>query len=128
MLIINNLEMKKNINYSEVEVCPVRNILDRFGDKWSMLILLILNDEDELRFNQLHKTIGTISQKMLSVTLKNLEADGLVKRKVFPEVPPRVEYKLSERAKTLMPHIEGLVGWAKQNFAEISASRKEYAA
>jgi len=119
--------MNKNLlKYSNAENCPVRNILDRFGDKWSMLVLLILSEEDILRFNQIHKSIGTISQKMLSVTLKNLEADDLVIRKVYPEVPPRVEYKLSSRALTLIPHIQNLVGWANEHFDEIKNARSSY--
>ncbi len=88
----------ENINkYSDVDDCPVRNVLDRIGDKWSMLVLLILNDNEVLRFNEIDKYIDTISQKMLSVTLKGLEADGLVKRTIYPQVPPRVEYQLTER-------------------------------
>ncbi len=127
MLIINDLAMNKIPEiYSDAERCPVRNILDRFGDKWSMLVLLLLSDVEVLRFNQIHKAIGNISQKMLSVTLKNLEADGLVHRKVYPEVPPRVEYQLSERAITLIPHIRGLVDWANEHYREIETSRSGY--
>ncbi len=117
---------KKLINFSETESCPVRNILDRFGDKWSMLILLVLDQEEVLRFNQIHKSIGSISQKVLSTTLKKLEADDLVVRKIYPEVPPRVEYNLSKMAKTLLPHIKGLVQWANEHFDEIQKSRNIY--
>lgn len=117
---------KKLEKFSDAVNCPVRNILDRFGDKWSMLVLLSLNEQEPLRFNQLHKVIGTISQKMLSVTLKNLEADDLIVRKVYPEIPPRVEYKLSKRAHTLLPILLTLVEWANQNFSPIKESRKKY--
>jgi DNA-binding HxlR family transcriptional regulator len=109
--------------YGNPENCPVRNVLDRIGDKWSMLILLLLDDEKILRFNEMHKCIGTISQKMLTVTLKSLEADGLVKRTVYPEIPPRVEYQLTERAHGLMPIIRSLVIWAQQNMKEILNDR-----
>jgi len=126
LLKINQVEMKKNLEeYSKVEGCPVRNVLDRIGDKWSMLVLLILNDADVLRFNEMYRYIGSISQKMLSTTLKTLEADGLVLRKVYPEVPPRVEYKLSEMGKSLMPHLQGLTAWANENMADIKKSREE---
>ena len=68
--------------FAEAETCPARNVLDRFGDKWSTLVILVLNEEEKLRFNELHKVIGDISQKMLTVTLRNLEADGLASRKI----------------------------------------------
>ena len=109
--------------YSDIENCPIRNVLDHIGDKWSMLVLSILNEEGTLRFNQIHKTIGTVSQKMLSTTLKRLESDGLLVREVFPEIPPRVEYQLTERGKSSIPHINNLVGWAVENFDGIKDSR-----
>lgn len=117
---------KKSIDYTDTESCPVRNILDRFGDKWSILILLILKQEEVLRFNQLHKMIGSISQKVLSTTLKKLEADGLVIRKIYPEVPPRVEYRLTSRSLTLIPHIQELVNWANENIDAIKTSRAAF--
>ncbi|HCD51021.1 MAG TPA: transcriptional regulator [Balneolaceae bacterium] len=107
--------------------CPVRIILDRLGDKWSMLVISILNEAGTLRFNELNRSIADISQKMLTTTLRSLEADGLVERKVFAEVPPRVEYSLTARGKTLVPHIDGLVQWALSNFDEIMTSRKAFA-
>lgn len=119
--------MEKNLEkYEDVENCPVRNILDRFGDKWSILVLLVLSDQEVLRFNQIHKCIVTISQKMLSTTLKSLEADGLIDRKVYAEVPPRVEYKLSERGQSLIPHLQALVEWAEQHYGNIKVSREAY--
>lgn len=112
-------------NYADEEHCPVRNVLDRFGDKWSMLVLMLLNDVEVLRFNEIHKYIGSISQKMLTVTLKKLEADGLVARKAYPEIPPRVEYSLTARAQSLMPILQELAQWANQNMAEIRQSREQ---
>ncbi|PTB90813.1 transcriptional regulator, partial [Marivirga lumbricoides] len=105
----------------------IRNILDRIGDKWSMLILLLLNEEQVMRFNEIHKSIDSISQKMLSSTLKSLEADDLVQRKIYPEIPPKVEYRLTERGKSLIPHLQSLVNWASVNFEDISNSRLQYA-
>jgi DNA-binding HxlR family transcriptional regulator len=112
--------------YGDSDNCPIRNVLDRIGDKWSMLVLLVLNDTGTMRFNELDKCIETISQKMLSATLKTLEADGLVTRKVFPEIPPRVEYKLSERGESLIPHLKSLTAWAKEHFDAIQQSRMEF--
>lgn len=112
--------------YSETDRCPVRNILDRFGDKWSMLILLVLDESGVLRFNEIHKSLGNISQKVLSSTLKKLEADGLLTREVFPEIPPRVEYQLSERGHSLMPHLRNLLEWGKENFEGIASDRQVY--
>ncbi len=112
--------------YSKNEACPVRNILDRLGDKWSMLVILVLHDRGVLRFTEIHKTIGDISQKMLTVTLKTLEADGLVSRKVYPEIPPRVEYQLTELGEDLVPHLVNLTQWAEKNWKVIMASRKGY--
>jgi len=116
-----------NLNkFSDVENCPVRNVIDRIGDKWSILILLALEEGETLRFNEIHSTIQSISQKMLAVTLKTLEADGLVKRTVYPQIPPKVEYKLTLRGQSLLPHIHGLVQWAAENLGEIKFSRENY--
>jgi len=106
--------------------CPVRNVLDRVGDKWSILIIGILGEYGTLRFNQLNHKIGDISQKMLTVTLKTLEADGLVERKMYPEIPPRVEYKLTRLGESLIPAIENLVNWANEHMPAIMSSRQQY--
>ena len=84
--------------------CPIRNVIDKFGDKWSLLVLYHLNE----------------SQKMLSQTLKRLEQIGLISRQVYPEVPPRVEYSLTARGQSLMPHVSALIGWALEHFEEIA--------
>ena len=107
--------------------CPIRNILSRICDKWSFLVLTALerNDGNPLRFKQLQREIPDISQKMLTATLRTLEQDGLVTRKIYAEVPPRVEYSLTERAYTLFPHIYSLIGWAMENFDAVIGSRKQ---
>ena len=84
---------KKEEKKSIIEICPIRNVVARFGNKWALLVILILNENAAIRFNQLGKQIPDISTKVLSNTLHILEADGLVKRTVFPEVPIRVEYE-----------------------------------
>ena len=89
---------------------------------------MILGEVDNMRFNKLNKTIGDISQKMLTVTLRTLEADGLVKRTIYPEVPPRVEYEITERGKSLLVHINKLVDWADENMEAILESREKFKA
>lgn len=106
--------------------CPIRNILSRIGDKWSMLVLYTLETDEAKRFKELQRNIPDISQKMLTATLKMLEADGLVKREAFAEVPPRVEYSLSDKGKTLLPHINALISWATDNKDDIYESRRHY--
>lgn len=110
---------------SKVPDCPIRTILARVSDKWSLLILFALSEAKVLRFNMLRKEIPEISQKMLTNTLRTLETDGYVTRKVYPEVPPRVEYSLTARAYSLLPHINALVKWAKENMAEIVEDRQK---
>lgn len=103
--------------------CPIRNILSRIGDKWSLLVLYTLSGSSVMRFNVLQKNIPDISQKMLTVTLRALEEDGLVKRVIYAEVPPRVEYSLTDRAKSLLPCIDSLIAWAGENMAVILNDR-----
>lgn len=120
---INSLEI-----FSQAESCPVRNVLDRFGDKWSILVIIILGDHGPMRFNALNNTIGDISQKMLTVTLRTLEADGLVLRTLYPEIPPRVEYELTDLGRSLLPLIGSLQQWALQHMPTIMENRKKAAA
>ena len=112
-------------NFHPTGNCPIRDILCRLGDKWSMLVLITLNVNDTMRFSDIQKTISDISQRMLTVTLRTLEADGLVSRTVYAEVPPRVEYQLTETGKTLIPHIESLVDWALEHTTGIFDSREK---
>lgn len=106
--------------------CPVRNVLSRVGDKWSMLVLFTLEGQPSIRFKELQRGIPDISQKILTATLKMLEADGLINREVFPEVPPRVEYSLTEKGKSLLPLIDALLSWATDNMEDIIASRTQF--
>lgn len=116
------LKIKK---FHHTEICPVRDVLSRLSSKWGMLVLITLNANEVMRFGDIQKSIGDISQRMLAVTLRTLEADGLVDRHVYPEVPPRVEYSLTERGYSLMPYLEGLVGWAVNNMPQIVKERQE---
>lgn len=101
--------------------CPIRQVLSKFTDKWSMLILVTLNQKVEttLRYNELKKLIPDCSQKMLSQTLRHLEEAHLIVRTAYPEVPPRVEYCLSNLGKSLMPHLTALTQWAIDNFEKV---------
>lgn len=108
------------------EKCPVRGVLDRIGDAWSMLVILILAEGGPLRFNALKRTIGDISQRMLAVTLRHLERDGLVARKVFPTNPPKVEYRLTPLGRSLFERMQGLTEWAVAHNAEIRAARRAF--
>lgn len=112
-------------NFLTVEACPIRNVLNRLADKWSMLVLATLHANGTMRFNDVHRTIGDISQRMLTVTLRSLEADGMVERKVYAEVPPRVEYCLTDMGKSFIPQLQNLVEWASDNLPKIMESRKE---
>ena len=106
---------------AEYLACPIRNVLSRFGDKWSMLVLyqLHVSETGILRFNEMRRLMTDCSQKMLSQTLKNLEQSHLVHREVYPEVPPRVEYSLTETGHSLMPAIIALIDWGKEHFDEV---------
>ncbi|HEY1199337.1 MAG TPA: helix-turn-helix domain-containing protein [Niastella sp.] len=118
--------MKNSSEKKHFPSCSIRHILDRFGDKWSILIISILGHIGKQRFNELNQQIGDISQKMLTVTLRSLEADGLISRKLYPEIPPRVEYELTDLGRSLLPHIEQLALWAEQHMDCILKNREKY--
>jgi len=123
------MKNKKNENCDishSYEKCPVRQVLNRLGDKWSILVIITLGEKGRLRFNELNQQIGDISQKMLTVTLRTLEADGLVQREIFAQIPPRVEYELTEVGRSLLPHIEGLAQWAAEHMPQIITTRELY--
>ena len=115
-----------DIQNSSYDDCPIRMILSRISDKWSILTLFTLTQAPVMLFNELQKTIPDISQKMLTVTLRTLEEDGLVKRKIYAQVPPKVEYSLTDRAMSLLPHINSLISWAQENMNDILDDRKSY--
>jgi DNA-binding HxlR family transcriptional regulator len=107
------------------EDCQVRQILDRIADKWSLLVIALLENR-RLRFTELRREIDGVSQRMLTVTLRSLERDGLVKRTVHPVVPPRVEYELTSLGRTLHTTIQSLVTWTEEHQEEIAAARTAY--
>jgi DNA-binding HxlR family transcriptional regulator len=105
--------------------CPTRQILDRVGDKWAVLILLLLMDQP-LRFNQLRRAIEGISQKMLSQVLKSLERDGLIRRRAIATVPVTVEYSITPLGATLAAAVDPLRDWAERNLKEVLAAQRRY--
>lgn len=117
---------KKEETGSLIEMCPVRNVIARFGSKWAILTLLVIGSQDVVRFNELNRLIPDISSRVLSSTLRTLEADGLIDRKVYAEVPPKVEYRLTEVGKSLLSLIQQLTDWALNNMKTVMDHRKEY--
>ncbi len=105
--------------------CPTRRVLNLIGDKWSVLIIGMLSDGPK-RFSQLQRSIGGISQKMLTQTLRGLERDGIISRALYPEVPPRVEYALTPLGETLGEPIIAIRNWAEEHIGEVSAAQQEY--
>ena len=113
---------------SVIEICPIRNVIARFGSKWAFLTLLIIGEQGVVRFNELGRLIPDVSSRVLSSTLHTLEADGLVERKVYAVVPPKVEYRLTEVGESLLPLISQLTEWAQTNMKRVMDHRKEYEA
>ena len=106
--------------------CHAREMLARVGDKWSVYVIHVLGDAGTLRFNELRGRVDGISQRMLTVTLRGMERDGLVVRTIYPEVPPRVEYALTRLGRTLRQLVRGLVEWSGAHLAEVDTSRAAY--
>ena len=121
------MEMKKSEEIpSIVATCPIRNVVARFGDKWSLLVLLVINEAGIVRFNELGRMIPDISTRVLSTTLKTLEADGLIDRKVYAQVPPKVEYTLTDTGRSLIPLLVQLMEWAQRNMKNVMTNRRRY--
>ena len=130
--------MQKNPNKTEKKTeertidghscCPIKDLLTRIGDKWSMLVIVTLARATghRLRFSEMMREISGISQRMLATTLRYLERDGIVKRQIYPEVPPRVEYTLTERGLGLLVPVKALVAWLESEWPDIEKSRQKY--
>lgn len=117
---------KEEIQNATFPDCPIRNVLSRITDKWSLLVLYTLEQHEVCRFNELWRRIPDISQKMLTSTLRHLEEDGIVSREAFAEMPPRVEYRFTERGKSLMPLLDALISWGLEHFPDILTDRKTH--
>ena len=118
------LTLQENLEkYTSTGSCPVRNVVARFSGKWSLLVLCVLAENEATRFSSIGKAIPDISPKVLTDTLKTLEASQLIARRLYAEIPPRVEYSLTELGRSLMPHINALTAWAIEHFDEIHNSK-----
>jgi len=116
----------RNMKMHTQQSCPaVRDVLNRVGDKWSVQIVALLGD-GAMRFSELRRAIEGISQRMLTLTLRGLERDGLITRTVFPEIPPRVDYELTRLGKTLLEPISALADWAAQYRTSIHEARERF--
>lgn len=109
------------------ECRAISDVLQRVGDKWTVLVVSQLGD-GKMRFNELRRSIGNISQKMLTSTLRDLEQDGFVTRTVYPTIPPRVDYELTELGRDLLTPVHGLILWAKANRKRMESARERYGA
>jgi DNA-binding HxlR family transcriptional regulator len=107
------------------ECQTVGEVLDRIGDKWSVLVVATLGDGPK-RFSELRRSIASISQRMLTLTLRGLERDGLISRTVFPTIPPRVDYELTELGRSLLRPVRALGSWARENRSRILEARASY--
>lgn len=98
-------------------------MLEWIGNKWALVVLVKIAENEPVRFNELYRTIPSVSEKVLSQVLKQLTNDGIIDRQLFPDVPPRVEYAISDFGRTLLPHVEALINWGRTNFDQIMANR-----
>jgi DNA-binding HxlR family transcriptional regulator len=112
-------------NHLDGDCRAVASVLARVGDKWSVFVIMLLGDGPR-RFNELKRMVGGISQRMLTLTLRGLERDGLVTRTVFPTIPPRVDYELTELGRGLSKPVEALGKWAFEHLAQIEAARQKF--
>jgi DNA-binding HxlR family transcriptional regulator len=112
----------------KLQPCAPHDVLTRLGDKWTVLVLSLLSTApgNRLRFSEMKAGIEGISQRMLTLTLRSLERDGLLIRHFFPEVPPRVEYQLTPMGQSILPSLRGFTEWIRQHWPAIEASRREY--
>lgn len=118
------MRRKEQLN-SIIEICPVRNVVARFGNKWALLVILVLSENEPIRYNELGRKIPDISSHVLAKTLRTLEADGLINRTYYQEVPPKVEYSLTATGRSLVPIINQLTEWARSNMKSIIENRQK---
>ena len=95
------------------------------GNKWALVVLVKISENEPVRFNELYRNIPSVSEKVLSQVLKQLTTDGIIERKLYPDVPPRVEYYVSDFDRTLLPHVEALINWGRDNFDQIMKNRNK---
>lgn len=113
--------MAKKLDY---EYCKAAPMLEWLGNKWALVVLVKISENEPVRFNELYRTIPTVSEKVLSQVLRQLTTDGLIHRELFPDVPPRTEYSVTELGNTLLPHVNALIKWGQDNFEKILSNRQ----
>ena len=99
-------------------------MLEWLGNKWALVVLVKISENEPVRFNELYRNIPSVSEKVLSQVLKQLTTDGIIERQLYPDVPPRVEYSITDLGKTLLPHVEALIKWGQENFEQIMINRQ----
>ncbi len=114
--------MTKKLDY---EYCKAAPMLEWLGNKWALVVLVKIFESEPVRYNELYRNIPSVSEKVLSQVLKQLTIDGLIQRELFADVPPRVEYSVTDLGKTLLPHVEALMKWGQQNFDQIIINRQK---
>lgn len=115
--------MAKKLDYGFCKAAP---ILEWIGNKWTLAVLLKISENEPVRFNELYRNIPLVSEKVLSQVLKQLTTDGIIDRQLFADVPPHVEYRISDLGKTLLPHVESLIGWGQSHFDQIIINRQKH--
>lgn len=113
--------MAKKLDY---EYCKAAPMLEWLGNKWALVVLVKISENEPVRFNELYRNIPSVSEKVLSQVLKQLTTDGIIERQLYPDVPPRVEYSITDLGKTLLPHVEALIKWGQDNFEQIMINRQ----
>lgn len=99
-------------------------MLEWLGNKWALVVLVKISESEPVRFNELYRNIPSVSEKVLSQVLRQLTTDGIIRRELFPDVPPRTEYSVTEFGRTLLPHVEALLNWGRKNFEQIMMNRQ----
>lgn len=112
--------MAKKLDY---EYCKAAPMLEWLGNKWALVVLMKISENEPVRFNELYRNIPSVSEKVLSQVLRQLATDGLISRELFPDVPPRTEYSVTDFGRTLLPHVEALLEWGRENFDRIMSNR-----
>lgn len=113
--------MAKKLDY---DYCRAAPMLEWIGNKWALVVLMKVSENGPIRFNELYRNIPSVSEKVLSQVLRQLTADGIIRRELFPDVPPRTEYSLTALGQTLLPHVEALISWGRDNFDTIMSNRQ----
>ena len=114
--------MVKKLDYAYCKAAPM---LEWLGNKWTLVVLMKISEKEPVRFNELYLTIPSVSEKVLSQVLRQLAADGIIRSELFADVPPRTEYSVTDFGKTLLPHIEALINWGRDNFDTIMSNRQK---